>query len=88
MEESDRRNPAPTTTPSQLARAVDQALSRYFGDAGAGVPPLDIDVEAGRLRIAPEHLHRLRDGLIRLRDVALRAAGGSADASGSPRGAG
>jgi hypothetical protein len=67
MADADGRT-GPSTTPLDLAAALDAVLERTFGD-------LDLAEEARRLGIGEEVLRRLRDGLVELREVASKAAG-------------
>jgi hypothetical protein len=66
MGDADGRT-GPSTTPADLAAAVDAVLARTFDG-------LDIGEEAGKLGIPETELRRLQAGLLRLRDVARTAA--------------
>jgi hypothetical protein len=66
MGDADGRK-GPSTTPADLAAAVDAVLARTFDG-------LDIGEEARRLGIPETDLRRLQAGLLRLRDVAGSAA--------------
>ena len=66
MGDADGRN-GPSTTPADLAAAVEAVLARTFDG-------LDLGEEAGRLGIPETDLRRLQAGLVRLRDVAGGAA--------------
>jgi hypothetical protein len=74
MKDDDGKHRQPTT-PSALARGVDAALERLFGD-------LDEAVEAERLGLPASELRALRERLIALRDVADKAAAEAGEARG------
>jgi hypothetical protein len=78
MADSAEKKPL-STTPADLAVAVDAVLARTFGG-------LDLADEARKLGLPVEVLARLRDGLVELRDLAAHLAAEMAPKAGGTEG--